>query len=94
MVRTEQESDSKIREEEWQTCWCFFLNGSVQCHQNSSTHWVHQYSFKNLCFLLLLLVTQTLLRDGGMVGDHGAPEAGQLPRSGPEVIERQRVAKE
>ena len=26
-----------------------------------------------------------------MAEDHGAPEAGQLPRSGPEVVEGQRV---
>ena len=30
--------------------------------------------------LLLLLVTRLLPRDGGMAEDHGAPEAGQLPR--------------
>ena len=29
-----------------------------------------------------------------MAEDHGAPEAGQPPGSGPEVVERQRVAKE
>ena len=29
-----------------------------------------------------------------MVEDHGAPEAGQPPGPGPEVVERQRVAKE
>ena len=29
---------------------------------------------------VLLLVTQPLPRDGGMAEDHGAPEAGQLPR--------------
>ena len=29
---------------------------------------------------LLLLVTRPLPRDGGMAEDHGAPEAGQLPR--------------
>ena len=29
-----------------------------------------------------------------MAEDHGAPEARQLPGSGPEVVERQRVAKE
>ena len=28
----------------------------------------------------LLLITRPLPRDGGMAGDHGAPEAGQLPR--------------
>ena len=31
-------------------------------------------------FLLLLLFTQPLPRDGGMAEDHGAPEAGQLSR--------------
>ena len=30
--------------------------------------------------VLLLLVTRPLPRDGGMAEDHGAPEAGQLPR--------------
>ena len=30
--------------------------------------------------LLLLLVTRPLPMDGGMAEDHGAPEAGQLPR--------------
>ena len=44
--------------------------------------------------MLLLLVARPLPRDGGMAEDHGAPEAGQLPRSGPEVAERQRVTKE
>ena len=29
---------------------------------------------------LLLLFTRPLLRDRGMAGDHGAPEAGELPR--------------
>ena len=32
-----------------------------------------------LTFLLLLLFTRPLPKDGGME-DHGAPEAGQLPR--------------
>ena len=31
--------------------------------------------------LLLLLITQPLLRDGGMADNHGAPQAGQLPRT-------------
>ena len=30
--------------------------------------------------LLLLLITRPLPRDGGMAGNHGAPEAGQLSR--------------
>ena len=30
---------------------------------------------------LLLLITQPLLRDGGMADNHGAPQAGQLPRT-------------
>ena len=37
----------------------------------------------------VVVVTQSLLRDGGMAEDHGAPEAGQLPRSEPEVVKRQ-----
>ena len=35
-------------------------------------------------------VTRPLPRDGGMAQDHGAPETGKLP----EVVKRQRVAKE
>ena len=42
----------------------------------------------------LLLFTRPLPRDGGMAEDHGAQEAGQLLRPGPEVVQRQRVAKE
>ena len=43
--------------------------------------------------LLLLLVTRSLPRDGGMAEDHGVPEAGQLSRVS-EVVQRQRVTKE
>ena len=35
------------------------------------------------------VATRPLPRDGGMVEDHGAPEAGQLSTPGPEVVERQ-----
>ena len=46
--------------------------------------------------LLLLLVTRLLPRDEGMAGDHGAPEAGQLPkvwiRGRKETESRQRVS--
>ena len=49
-----------------------------------------------LKMLLLLLVTQPLSRDGGITGDHGAPEAGQLPkvltRGRRETESRQRVS--
>ena len=31
-------------------------------------------------YLLLLLVTRPLPKDGGMIGDHGASETGQLPK--------------
>ena len=45
---------------------------------------------------LLLLFTQPLPRDGGMAEDHGAPEAGQLPRvwtrGRKETESRQRVS--
>ena len=45
---------------------------------------------------LLLLVTRPLPRDGGMAEDHGAPEAGQLPRvwtkGRKETESRQRVS--
>ena len=50
----------------------------------------------NDMLLLLLLVTRPLSRDGGMVEDHGAPEAGQLPRvwtrGRKETESRQRVS--
>ena len=40
-----------------------------------------RYDFAGLgVSLLLLLFTRPLTRDGGMAEDHGAPEAGQLPR--------------
>ena len=46
--------------------------------------------------LLLLLFTRPLPRDGGMAEDHGAPEAGQLPRvwtrGHKETKSRQRVS--
>ena len=35
-----------------------------------------------------------LPRDGGMVEDHGAQKPGNSPGPGPEVVEKQRVAKE
>ena len=38
--------------------------------------------------------TRPFSRDGGMAEDHGALEPGNSPGPGPEVIERQRVAKE
>ena len=46
--------------------------------------------------MLLLLFTRPLPRDGGMAEDHGAPEAGQLPRvwtrGHKETKSRQRVS--
>ena len=46
--------------------------------------------------LMLLLFTRPLPRDGGMAEDHGAPEAGQLPRvwtrGHKETKSRQRVS--
>ena len=46
--------------------------------------------------LLLLLITRPFPRDGGMAEDHGAPEAGQLPRvwtiGRTETDSRQRVS--
>ena len=44
--------------------------------------------------LLLLLIARPLPMDGGMAEDHGAPEPDNSPGSGPEVVKRQRVAKE
>ena len=52
--------------------------------------------YSNLPVLLLLLFTRPLPRDGGMAEDHGAPEAGQLPRvwtrGRKETESRQRVS--
>ena len=45
-----------------------------------------------LLLLLLLLVTRPLPRDGCMAEDHGAPEAGQLPRGRKDTESRQRVS--
>ena len=44
--------------------------------------WTEPFKFRMIIkyLLLLLLVTRPLPRDGGMAEDHGAPEAGQLPR--------------
>ena len=44
--------------------------------------------------LLLLLVTLPLPRDGGMAEDMEPQKPGNSPGSGPEVVQRQRVAKE
>ena len=50
----------------------------------------------DLMLLLLLLFTRPLPRNGGMAEDHGAPEAGQLPRvwtrGHKETESRQRVS--
>ena len=47
-------------------------------------------------FLLLLLITRPLPRDGGMAEDHGASEAGKLPmawtRGRRKTENRQRVS--
>ena len=54
---------------------------------------VRIYHFHNV---MLLLFTRPLPRDGGMAEDHGAPEAGQLPRvwtrGHKETESRQRVS--
>ena len=43
----------------------------------------------------IVVITRPLPRNGGMTENHGAPEPGQLSRTWkPEMIERQRVAKE
>ena len=52
--------------------------------------------FVGYLYLMLLLFTRSLPRDGGMAGDHGAPEAGQFPRVSTrgrkETESRQRVS--
>ena len=42
----------------------------------------------------VIFLSRPLPRDGSMPDDHGVPEAGQLHKAGPKVVERQRVAKE
>ena len=53
-------------------------------------------AFVKSMLLLLLLFTRPLPRDGGMAEDHGAPEAGKLPRvwtrGHKETESRQRVS--
>ena len=84
----------------------FSLTGGVLSHRSILTHRSPRFALKNLCslvmlavsslVLLLLLVTRPLPRDGGMAEDHGAPEAGQLPRvwtrGRKETESRQRVS--
>ena len=41
-----------------------------------------------------VVATRHLPRDGDMAEDHGAQEDGNFPWPGPEMAERQRVAKE
>ena len=57
---------------------------------------VRRFNFPKALLLLLLLFTRPLSRDGGMAEDHGAPEAGQLPRvwtrGHKETESRQRVS--
>ena len=45
-------------------------------------------------YFLVVVDYPTLSRDGGMTEDHGAQEAGKLPGSRPEVVERRRFVKE
>ena len=77
----------------------FFRTGGELSHLNFWTHNFHRFSPRNLCSLvtlLLLLFTRPLPGDGGMAEDHGAPEAGQLPRvwtrGRKETESRQRVS--
>ena len=82
----------------------FTVNRGYFVHRgNFEHHGVTLYAFsKHLAifskhvFLLLLLFNRPLPRDGGMAEDHGAPEAGQLPRvwtrSRTETESRQRVS--
>ena len=61
--------------------WGYFVHRG-----NFEHHGVTLYAFsKHITIFskqtfLLLLFTRPLSRDGGMSEDHGAPEAGQLPR--------------
>ena len=43
---------------------------------------------------VVVVVTRPLPRDVGMAEDHGAPEASNSPGPRPEVVKRQRIAKE
>ena len=67
---------------------------SICCFNSVVT--ITGFSTTNNILLLLLLFTRPLPRDGGMAEDHGAPEAGQLPRvwtrGHKETKSRQRVS--
>ena len=66
------------------------------CHFSSDFFMLSSHEQSLLVLLLLLLFTRPLPRDGGMAEDHGAPEAGQLPRvwtrGRTETESRQRVS--
>ena len=66
----------------------------VRCQKSASHAATSRFALR--AQLLLLLVTRPLPRDGGMAEDHGAPEAGQLPRvwtrGRTETESRQRVS--
>ena len=74
-------------------CWGHPLNRELRHRQHKNKN---KATKKKI--LLLLLFTQPLLRDGGTAGDHGAPEARQLPRSWTrgrrEIERRQKVSGE
>ena len=68
----------------------------AQCSRISLLKPAPFYKLSRGLLLLLLLFTRPLPRDGGMAEDHGAPEAGQLPRvwtrGHKETKSRQRVS--
>ena len=68
------------------------------CITTNATDGVGKYIAFSFLLLFLwiavVVVTRPLPRDEDMAKVHGAPEAGNSPGSGPEVVERQRVARE
>ena len=48
----------------------------------------------NLAVVVVVVVTRPLPRDGSMVEDHGTQKPDNSPWPGPEVVERQKIAKE
>ena len=44
-------------------------------------------------FDTVVVVSRSLPRDGGMARDRGALKIGQLPRAGPDVLDKKGIAK-
>ena len=59
-----------------------------------STDWTIRFQRERVAEENAEKITRPLTRDGGETENHRAPEARNSPRPGPEIFERQRVAKD